>query len=260
MQESPGRLTQLPASYRIALALSSAVLAHTLLLAGLPALPEQPDPAHRVRVELVSPGTAASRPATSPAVSPPADSRNPRFEIPPATPGSRPQRPSAEAPPTSPTRTHGRSAETETTVTERATPAAPPTASAPASTDSAGSRSGAPAQVAERPAPTTQITETPDEQDPYLIRLALHLSEELERLRVPAIRQLTDKVAMEIELQLLGNGALTRARVLKSTGIEGIDDAAYRASLAASPYPEPPADRQDQNRFEVELIFTPSRL
>ncbi len=254
MQESPGRLTQLPASYRIALALSSAVLAHTLLLAGLPALPEQPDPAHRVRVELVSPGTAASRPATSPAVSSPADSRNPRFEIPPATPGSRPQRPSAEAPPTSPTRTHGRSAETETTVAERATPAAP------ASTDSAASRSGAPAQVAERPAPTTQITETPDEQDPYLIRLALHLSEELERLRVPAIRQLTDKVAMEIELQLLGNGALTRARVLKSTGIERIDDAAYRASLAASPYPEPPADRQDQNRFEVELIFTPSRL
>lgn len=238
MQESPGRLTQLPASYRIALALSTAVLAHTLLLAGLPALPEQPDPAHRVRVELVSPGTAASRPATSPAVSPPADSRNPRFEIPPATPGSRPQRPSAEA---SPTRTHGRSAETETTVAERATPATP-------------------AQVAERPAPTTQITETPDEQDPYLIRLALHLSEELERLRVPAIRQLTDKVAMEIELQLLGNGALTRARVLKSTGIERIDDAAYRASLAASPYPEPPADRQDQNRFEVELIFTPSRL
>ncbi len=238
MQESPGRLTQLPASYRIALALSTAVLAHTLLLAGLPALPEQPDPAHRVRVELVSPGTATSHPATSPAVSPPADSRNPRFAIPPATPGSRPQRPSAEA---SPTRTHGRSAETETTVAERATPATP-------------------AQVAERPAPTTQITETPDEQDPYLIRLALHLSEELERLRVPAIRQLTDKVAMEIELQLLGNGALTRARVLKSTGIERIDDAAYRASLAASPYPEPPADRQDQNRFEVELIFTPSRL
>ncbi len=241
MQESPGRLTQLPASYRIALALSTAVLAHTLLLAGLPALPEQPDPAHRVRVELVSPGTAASRPATSPAVSPPADSRNPRFEIPPATPGSRPQRPSTEAPPTSPTRTHGRSVETETTVAERATPATP-------------------AQVAERPAPTTQITETPDEQDPYLIRLALHLSEELERLRVPAIRQLTDKVAMEIELQLLGNGALTRARVLKSTGIERIDDAAYRASLAASPYPEPPANRPDQNRFEVELIFTPSRL
>ncbi len=241
MQESPGRLTQLPASYRIALALSTAVLAHTLLLAGLPALPEQPDPAHRVRVELVSPGTATSHPATSPAVSPPADSRNPRFAIPPATPGSRPQRPSTEAPPTSPTRTHGRSAETETTVAERATPATP-------------------AQVAERPAPTTQITETPDEQDPYLIRLALHLSEELERLRVPAIRQLTDKVAMEIELQLLGNGALTRARVLKSTGIERIDDAAYRASLAASPYPEPPADRQDQNRFEVELIFTPSRL
>jgi protein TonB len=65
---------------------------------------------------------------------------------------------------------------------------------------------------------------------------------------------------MDVELQLLGNGALTRARILNSTGIEGIDAAAYRAALAASPYPEPPEDGREGNRFEVELVFTPKRL
>ena len=75
---------------------------------------------------------------------------------------------------------------------------------------------------------------------------------------MPAIAQLSERVAMEIELQLLNNGALTRARVLKSTGLTRIDDAAYRASLAASPYPEPPAG--GQNRFEIELVFSPNRF
>jgi protein TonB len=65
---------------------------------------------------------------------------------------------------------------------------------------------------------------------------------------------------MEVELQLLGNGALTRARVLTSTGIERIDEAAYRAALAASPYPQPPNGGASRNRFEVELLFTPKRL
>jgi len=74
------------------------------------------------------------------------------------------------------------------------------------------------------------------------------------------MRSLTDTVAMEVELQLLGNGALTRARVLKSTGIKPIDEAAYRAALAASPYPQPPKDSGSANRFEVELLFTPKRL
>ncbi|GGC81237.1 hypothetical protein GCM10011362_32290 [Marinobacter halophilus] len=62
---------------------------------------------------------------------------------------------------------------------------------------------------------------------------------------------------MELELRILANGALTRARVVKSTGLPGIDDAAYRAALTASPYPRPVGENTD--RFEVKLVFTPKR-
>ena len=93
-----------------------------------------------------------------------------------------------------------------------------------------------------------------------MVKLAIHLARELEKLRVPALRDLTETVAMEVELQLLANGALTRAKVLSSTGIRTIDEAGYRAALAASPYPQPPKDGENRNRFEVELLFTPKRL
>lgn len=106
----------------------------------------------------------------------------------------------------------------------------------------------------------TRITQSPTQQDPYLVRLAVHLARELEQLRVPAIAQLADTARMEIELQLMKNGALTQARVVRSTGIKEVDTAAYRAALAASPYPEPPAESSAGDRFEVELVFSPKRL
>ncbi|MBW0148853.1 energy transducer TonB [Marinobacter sp. CAU 1620] len=63
-----------------------------------------------------------------------------------------------------------------------------------------------------------------------------------------------------MELELLKSGALTSARILKSTGFKRLDDAVYRAALAASPYPEPPSAKAGGNRFEVELIFAPKRF
>ncbi|MBZ2167282.1 energy transducer TonB [Marinobacter sp. F4216] len=79
-------------------------------------------------------------------------------------------------------------------------------------------------------------------------------------MSIPGVSQLSEKLSLEVELQLLGNGALTRAKILKSSGIKRLDDAAYHASLSASPYPAPPAHHDDQNRFEVELIFSPKRF
>ncbi|MFO8141436.1 MAG: TonB family protein [Marinobacter sp.] len=102
-----------------------------------------------------------------------------------------------------------------------------------------------------------RITRTPVEQDPYRVLLATHLAETLEQQRVPAISRLKATVTMELELRIMPNGALTRARVVKSTGVSEIDDAAYRAALAASPYPEPEAENRD--RFGVKLVFTPKR-
>ncbi|MBE0486011.1 TonB family protein [Marinobacter sp.] len=101
------------------------------------------------------------------------------------------------------------------------------------------------------------ITNLPSEQDSYLILLATHLAETLEHQRVPAISRLKETVTMQFELRILPKGALTRARVVQSTGLPGIDEAAYRAALAASPYPEPEEEKTD--RFEVTLVFTSKR-
>jgi len=74
------------------------------------------------------------------------------------------------------------------------------------------------------------------------------------------MKELDHSSTMEIELHLLESGALTRVRVIRPTGIEQIDSAAYRAALSASPYPEPPPDQGGKSRFEVKLVFAPSRL
>ena len=102
-----------------------------------------------------------------------------------------------------------------------------------------------------------RITKSPAEQDPYLIELAAHLAEELEKLKVPAMSQLNATKEMTLELRILANGALTRARVKESTGVDVIDRAAYRAALSASPYPLPTGEKSD--RFDVKLVFTPKR-
>ncbi len=254
MQQTEGPKHSLPASYRIALAMSAAFVAHTLLLSGLPSPFQEPDDArHRVSVELIAPGTV-TRPEGS-AATVPANSRNPTFEVSPLQTQTTRSQPEPVVQTTS--------TKTSTNAPATNAPRTPPAktaASSPATAASKPARAGEPPPLVEpHPVATaTRITESPDEQDPYLIKLAVHLGHELEKLRVPAIAQLSEPVAMEIELQLLTNGALTRARVVKSTGLARIDDAAYRASLAASPYPEPPVG--GQSRFEIELVFSPNRF
>lgn len=256
MQQVQSNANGLPAGYRIGLAISGALLVHTLLLSGLssPLHPTE-DPAHRVTVELITPGlatqsqdTAAPNPGV--ATTPEPDNRDARTEIASAPDFTAKRWDPGPAPAPEQTQTQSRS---------------PDTSKASAISSSRGSVSP-PAnagQQAVEPAPgpvatATQITQSPDETDPYLTKLAVHLGYELEKLQEPTVTQLTERVAMEIELNLLGNGALTRARIVKSTGMRTIDEAAYRAALAASPYPEPPAN--GKSRFEVELVFSPNRL
>ena len=244
-------LNALPATYRLGLAISVALLLHTLLLSGIPTPKEEPTTTHResVRFELVPPGTHRTIANQSTAPSPRQDAPQitPSELAPPEPPiHSKPEivtsrKPRAPAP----------SEETNKSVTQSET-------KQPSANFAVGAK---PEQSTEKPEESiTRITESPAELDPYVAKLAVHLAHQLEELRVPAMRSLTEMVAMEVELQLLGNGALTRARVLKSTGIKPIDEAAYRAALAASPYPQPPKDGGGPNRFEVELLFTPKRL
>jgi periplasmic protein TonB len=244
-------LNPLPATYRLGLAVSLALFLHTLLLSGIPTPMEERATTHKesVRFELVPRGAREAVANMTENPSPSQDAaRIPPFEVDPPRP---------ESPPEPETIT---SRQTKTPApSERANTSSPESEAAQSSTSaSAGAELEPSAESPEQK--VTRITESPAELDPYVVKLAIHLARELEKLRVPAMRDLTQTVAMEVELQLLGNGALTRARVLKSTGIKRIDEAAYRAALAASPYPQPPKDGGSRNRFEVELLFTPKRL
>jgi len=247
-----GSTNGLPAGYRIGFALSLALLLHTLLLSGIPSPVREQEIDHResVSFELIAPGRdQSSRPAPEAKASSRPIAPIPRFSPPPSEPViARPKPEPRKA--------------AEPIVSEQPAPQPDKAQNSPESTASPSAR---PAAVAAEEArdteeTVTRVTNSPVERDPYLVILATHLAHQLEQSRVPAMRQLSRTVSMDVELQLLGNGALTRARILNSTGIEGIDAAAYRAALAASPYPKPPENGEEGNRFEVELVFTPKRL
>ncbi len=257
-----GSNNSLPAKYRIALALSTAFLIHTLLLSGAPSFIPDPPVTHRqqLNLELVAaestPETLAS--ANTPDPGEKSANRNPPFE---ATLDK--LVPAPEKPVLTASRSQQKTASSERsqapTTKKKADQTNSATLSNPKSEPSAsGSRTLASAKQFSEDA--TRISQSPSEQDPYLIKLAMHLATQLETLRIPAIRELNRPSIMEVELYLLGSGALTRARVIRSTGIEQIDSAAYRAALSASPYPEPPPDQSGKSRFEVKLVFAPSRL
>ncbi|GGE68143.1 hypothetical protein GCM10011533_20610 [Streptosporangium jomthongense] len=258
-----GSNNSLPAKYRIALALSTALLIHTLLLSGIPSLVQDAPVRHReqLTLELVAttttqatpaPDSSRQNPEPDPATNAVPDNSNPE-PIKPDILASQSQQKTGHQ--DFKTRENARASEqTEKTGPAEAALASPASSSPPVS--------GARGQVAEKEntGELTRITQSSSEQDPYLAKLAIHLANQLDAQRIPAIRDLRDSSTMELELQLLSNGALTRVRVIRSTGIAQIDRAAYRAALAASPYPQPPPGKPDNSHFEVKLVFAPSRL
>ncbi len=252
----------LPAKYRIALALSIAFLIHTLLLSGTPSFIPDPPVTHRqqLNLDLVASASTPKTPASAhtPDSGEKSVNRNPPFEATPDKIVSAPEKPVLTAS-RSQQKTAGSESSQAPTTKKKADQTRPATLSNPDSEPSeSGSRSQVSAnQISEN---VTRISQSPSEQDPYLIKLAMHLATQLETLRIPAIKELDHSSTMEIELHLMESGTLTRVRMTRSTGIEQIDSAAYRAALSASPYPEPPRDQSGKSRFEVKLVFAPSRL
>lgn len=223
-----------PAVYRMVLALSVAALAHTLVLASLAEPTSEPALTHTLAFELASRPSAASEAATPGTAEP----RHQPFEAPalrPAPDATAPIPQPAERPqPTSKPDNH-------------------PVNAAALPREASEARPNPMADVS----PVRQVSESPDEKDPYLRKLATHLALTLDDQRVPSISSLRQTAAVTLELRLLANGALTRARVVDSTGFESLDKAAYKAALAASPYPAPEGEASD--RFRVQLLFTPKR-
>lgn len=253
-----GSNNSLPAKYRIALALSTALLIHTLLLSSVPSIVQDSPVRHRqqLSLELVATKNSHSTPAAyAPDSGEKSTHRNPRFEVTPNQSDSQSVEPVLSTIHSNQKTANSKGSQAPKTKqkTDRSQPAA---------SSSSSSKPATRTQVLgkESSEDVTRITQSPTEQDPYLIKLAMHLATQLETLRIPAIKALTGNRTMELELQLLGNGALTRVRVITSTSIEQIDNTAYRAALSASPYPEPPPDQGGKSRFEVKLVFAPSRL
>lgn len=80
-----------------------------------------------------------------------------------------------------------------------------------------------------------------------------------QRIRfAPFMRGLHQIRTVRLQLNLMANGTLEAVRVIQSSGDKIVDTAAKHATLMASPYPPPPADRAENGyRFQVELQFTP---
>lgn len=244
-----GSVTGLPDKYRITLAISIALLAHTLIVASLPFTAQNVEN-HRqtVKVELINSGSvplpeSAATNAKAPAPfigdqSKTVTAKSSRNEVQPSrekerTPSSTPAPPSTVETPKSQVRS--------------------PNSVAPAA--------GSPEQPAEKvPEMITRITPSPRDADPYIASLATHIGKELGKHPVPSSRSVTEPVTSQLEIRLLPSGALTGAAVIDSTGFNDIDRAIYQAALLASPYPKPPEEYSGRKQFRVELIFTPERL
>lgn len=251
---SPG----LPAPYRLILALSSALAIHLVALSLWSYTPPEQAPQSRLTVALVSPPAAASRPepahastavparTTEPAKTQPPKAQPEQVHV--QAPGS-----ASQAPPAPSTRRAPRASDVNsaTEATQIAAEPAPESTASPA--EAATPVNGAPDDL-------TRITHAPAEQDDYLVSLAAHLARQLKSLHAPAVEDLKAPRRMTVVLRLMENGTLTRAIVVESTGLPALDRAVYRAALAASPYPEPPAGHKSEGRFEIELVFSPKRL
>jgi len=257
-----GTVTGLPGKYRITLAISIALLLHTLVMATLPfTVPDMESHRQTVRVELVSAGSvplpesvasATTQTVTAASEGSAADS------VP--TPDATEPDVVATHSPQSPTRQHEPEPSAASTSRSPSEEPRSPALKSP-SRDSRATAAGNPEQAIEdEPEAITRMTRSPENADPYVASLAVHIGKELDKRPVPSSHSVTEPVISQLELKLLPSGALTSAKVTRSTGFGEIDKAVYQSALLASPYPKPPEEYSGRKRFRVELIFAPERL
>lgn len=253
-----GKDTGLPETYRITLAVSVAFLAHTLLVATLPfELPVQSYNPVSVRVQLMPQGSlASSESAPSQTGSPVRATPFTIEKIPQPQPTdnvaatSTPQPRSVSAPSPVPLLPKTEPSQVRSALT------APPTEQSTSTQDSAPSIAG-----------DRSIRQSTSQQELTLKSATLHKDSSYRSLLAQTIAQkgeipkLDDfdqerMLSVELELNLMSNGALIGARITESSGNDGLDQRVYRAALAASPYPEPPSSSTRQQRFRVEVKYT----
>jgi len=267
-------------TYRIMLAVSIALLAHTLLGLFLeryripdstprtvefqlvrsgepkppakaaatvrPAPASQTQPRQQSNRKPASPGHQAKPKTVPPIISTIAPSET-------ATPAPEHEVQPREKPETTqpPARQTGHSAKT--------TPPAPASTPQPVASPPAATRSGA-RTLESKTGKLSGVTQLNTHQTKPLSAYERVLWEHIaQRIRfAPFMRNLSELKTVRLQLNLMSNGTLEAVRVIRSSGDPIVDAAAKHATLLASPYPPPPANRADNGyRFQVELQFTP---
>lgn len=248
---APGSQQTLPATYRIAVAIPLALLLHTLIfvLIGLDPLTEEVEP-DMIRVTLSRTGDVAS-PASTPATA--EAPVIPVSEV--QAPDSVPEVVTSEASPRtqpSPRETTPKPVQQES----RPIPAAPPSIEQAATAEDSEGERGQTDNIDD----ITQLSE-PAPETSYIDLLAARIVRYATPYFADSNRaELTGVKTVEVELQLMSNGALIGASITQRSGDAILDRAAYRGALGASPYPEPPAGNREGNRFRVTIKFAPERI
>ncbi|PAV27211.1 TonB family protein [Tamilnaduibacter salinus] len=258
-----------PLSIRLFLALSIALLCHTLL-AALIVLPNRPDPEtpHTLRLTLAMPSqvarpetSTASRPsaqqrasssADAPATSRPATDRGtaPR-STPDATPRERDQRQDPSPEPDAGDKAPARA-------TDNMSAAAPQFSSRPSNETSASKNAASATADQGRRPDQTQLTDTPEQTDPYIAKLWQAVGRAIDQQGIRNLRDLEGPRTVRLTLRLLPNGVMTQAEVASSSGNVNLDRIAYRAALSANPYPPIPDSHAGHREFDLTLSFRPT--
>ncbi|TGN41019.1 TonB family protein [Marinobacter confluentis] len=256
-----GKDTGLPETYRITLAVSVALLAHTLLMATFTIdLPKHSYNPVTVSVQLTPRGSRASA-KQPPASTAPAVVAEPFTieEMPPSEPTralqvtSTPQPRKAPEPQPEASPEHNPVPDRPNRQESLPQPAQNSArATLPSAPSKAGRQTGKPIESEHE---ITLQSEAPSEESSYISLLAQTIGERA------TIRKLEDvkkgqTLSVELELDLMSNGALVAADISRSSGNDGLDQRVYRAALEASPYPEPPSSASRQRPFRVEVRYT----
>ncbi|WP_166269118.1 TonB family protein [Marinobacter caseinilyticus] len=254
MLEFGNHTSNVPAKYRITLAMSVALLAHTLLIAALAQWEARPEAdVTRLNLVLVSSGDAEPEAQISAPVKPTATLQTTttpkKLTI---TPVQTTSASDTKAPEPSP----------ESVRPSHSTRSEKPTAPAPESISSAPSIEGKSSPIeGQADAQSTQIAPPEMETEPtYRGKLVSHIDNWIKnsgQIYIPAKSQRAQKPPkpLELELWLMRNGAIRRADITQSSGDSVFDKHTLRTVLNASPYPEPPkADQKNsQMRYRITL-------
>ena len=246
--------------YPLILALSVALFLHVVLatlVSGWLSLPDPDRPEPTVRVRIAMPG---AQPGASPVETVPETSRA-ESGTPPNAGEETGEADSSPSPAAASTLGDTKRAPEETgTVSdpspESRTPKETPSQSeqAPAQPETARSPgTDSPVTGTETDTPVTRLSrEDARQRSDYEITLWEKIAQQVEY--TPLMAELEEPGEVVLDLRLMANGALRRARIETSSGIEGLDAIAREAALAATPFPKPPEGRR---RFSVRLIFEP---